>query len=56
MESIRSHREALCSYRQTGWWTGNAAGTLVTSGDENVKPIPIRSFQRRVYVHFFLVG
>lgn len=47
MESIRAHREALRSYRQTGWWTGNAAGALVTSGNENAKPMAVRrSFQR----------
>ncbi|KAL3984838.1 CLASP N terminal family protein [Acanthocheilonema viteae] len=47
MESIRAHREALCNYRQTGWWTGSATGTLVTSADENTKPMAVRrSFQR----------
>ncbi|EFO13258.2 hypothetical protein LOAG_15272 [Loa loa] len=47
MESIRAHREALRSYRQTGWWTGNAACALVTSSDENAKPMGVRrSFQR----------
>lgn len=50
MESIRAYREALRSYRQTGWWTGNAANSLVASSDENTKPMTLRrSFQRQVY-------
>uniref|UniRef100_A0A0R3RZL0 Cytoskeleton-associated protein 5 n=1 Tax=Elaeophora elaphi TaxID=1147741 RepID=A0A0R3RZL0_9BILA len=54
MESIRAHREALCSYRQTGWWTGNAANSLVTSANENAKPMAVRrSFQRQVRYSFF---
>ncbi|VDN91938.1 unnamed protein product [Brugia pahangi] len=48
MESIRAHREALRSYRQTGWWTGSAASALATSTDENAKPMTVRrSFQRQ---------
>uniref|UniRef100_A0A915Q0H8 TOG domain-containing protein n=1 Tax=Setaria digitata TaxID=48799 RepID=A0A915Q0H8_9BILA len=48
MEAIRAHREALRSYRQTGWWTGSAsASALVASTDENARPMTVRrSFQR----------
>lgn len=56
MESIRAHREALCSYRQTGWWTGNTASSLIISTDENAKPVTVhRSFQRRVCCQFLFL-
>ncbi|CAG9538175.1 unnamed protein product [Cercopithifilaria johnstoni] len=56
MESIRAHREALCNYRQTGWWTGSAVGAVVASTDENTKPVAVRrSFQRRVCCSFFSI-
>ncbi|KAM3717569.1 Zygote defective protein [Dirofilaria immitis] len=47
MESIRALREALRSYRQTGWWTGDAVSAQAISADENAKPVAARrSFQR----------
>ncbi|VDN07875.1 unnamed protein product [Thelazia callipaeda] len=48
MESIREHREALRSYRQTGWWTGyNVSSPPTSSAEENNRTVSSRrSFQR----------